>query len=203
MTVEAGAVVTIRHYSMINVFKGTVVSADEAGVEVRLPKECQKAEFLSGDPLVVAYHNDESARIAGARLLEYRKAEEVLVYIEDDPGEGAMMRSYERYPVSLYADYRIVEEQGRKKCFALVKDISEYGVLIYSRESHFKGLRLAMDIYLTRDILSLTAEIVRKAEHEGYYEYGLKIKHSGPVVFNHIKNYVKKSQNELLPQLTR
>ena len=60
-----------------------------------------------------------------------------------------------------------------------------------------------MDIYLTRDILSLTAEVVRKAEHEGYYEYGLKIRHCGPVVFNHIKNYVKKSQNELLPQLTR
>jgi hypothetical protein len=113
------------------------------------------------------------------------------------------MRSYERYPVSLYADYRVLEEQGRRKCFALIKDISEYGVLIYSNESHFKGLRLAMDIYLTRDILSLTAEIVRKVECEGYYEYGLKIKHSGPVVFNHIKNFVKKSQNELLPQLNK
>lgn len=203
MTVEAGAIVTIRHYSMINVFKSTVNSVDGARVEVRLPKECQKAEFLCGDPLVVAYDNDENVRIVGARISEYRKTEEVMVYIEDDLGEGAKMRSYERYPVSLYADYRIIEEQGRKKCFALVKDISEYGVLIYSSESHFKGLRLAMDIYLTRDILSLTAEIVRKVEHEGYYEYGLKIKHSGPVVFNHIKNYVKKSQNELLPQLTK
>ncbi len=203
MTVEAGEIVTIRHYSMINVFKSTVISVDGTGTEVKLPKECQKAEFLCGDPLVVAYGNDENVRIVGARISEYRKTEEILAYKEDDPGEDARMRSYERYPVSLYADYRIVEEQGRKKCFALVKDISEYGVLIYSNESHFKGLRLAMDIYLTRDILSLTAEIVRKVEHKGYYEYGLKIKHSGPVVFNHIKNYVKKSQNELLPQLTK
>ena len=203
MTVKAGALVTIRHYSMLNVFKSTVISADGARVEVRLPKECQKAVFLGGDPLVVAYVNDDNARIAGARISEYRKTEEVLVYIEDDPGEVVKMRSYDRYPVSLYADYRVVEEQGRKKCFALVKDISEYGVLVYSNESHFKGLRLALDIYLTRDILSLTAEIVRKEEHEGYYEYGLKIRHSGPVAFNHIKNYVKKSQNELLPQLTK
>lgn len=203
MTVEAGSLVTIRHYSMINVFKSTVISADGIRVEVKLPKECQKADFLCGDPLAIAYENDENARIVGARIFEYRKAQEVLAYIEDDPGEGAKMRSYERFPVSLYADYRIIEEQGRRKCFALVKDISEYGVLIYSNESHFKGLKLAMDIYLTRDILSLTAEIVRKVEHEGYFEYGLKIKHSGPVVFNHIKNYVKKSQNELLPQLTK
>ncbi|HEX2947496.1 MAG TPA: PilZ domain-containing protein [Clostridia bacterium] len=203
MTVEAGTMVTIRHYSMINVFKSSITSIEGNRAEVKLPKECQKAEFLRGDPLVIAYYGEESSRIVGARILEYRKAEEALVYIEDDPDEGSRMRSYERFPVSLYADYRVVEEQGRRKCFALVKDISEYGVMIYSSESHFKGLRLAMDIYLTRDILSLTAEIVRKTEYEGYYEYGLKIRHSGPVVFNHIKNYVKKSQNELLPQLTK
>lgn len=203
MAAEAGAIVTIRHYSMINTFKGSVISAEGNRVEVRLPKECQKAGFLIGDPLVAAYENDESGTIVGARVCEYRRADEVLVYIEDTPEEGFEMRSYVRFPVSLYADYRVIEEMGRKKCFALVKDISEYGLLIYSTESHFKGLRLAMDIYLTRDILSLTAEIVRKVEHDGYFEYGLKIKHTGPVVFNHIKNYVKKSQNELLPQLTK
>lgn len=203
MAVEAGAIVTIRHYSMINVFKGTVINAAGNRVEVRLPKECQKAEFLNGDPLAVAYENDGNSAIIGARISEYRKADEALVYLEDTPEEGTRMRSYERFPVSLYADYRVLEEQRRKKCYALVKDISEYGVLIYSTESHFKGLRLAMDIYLTRDILSLTAEIVRKVEHGGYFEYGLKIRHTGPVVFNHIKNYVKKSQNELLPQLTK
>ena len=203
MTVEAGAIVTIRHYSMINVFKSTVISREGIKVEIKLPKECQKAEFLKGDPLAVAYEDDESGTITGARISEYRRSDEVLVYFEDTPEEEMKMRSYERFPVSLYADYRIIEELGRKKCFALVKDISEYGVLIYSRESHFKGLRLAMDIYLTRDILSLTAEIVRKVDHEGYFEYGLKIKHTGPIAFNHIKNYVKKSQNELLPQLTK
>ena len=65
------------------------------------------------------------------------------------------------------------------------KDISEFGVMIYSRNLILKARH--MDIYLTREILNLTAEIVRKVEHNGYFEYGLKIKHNGPFVFSQIK----------------
>jgi hypothetical protein len=96
-----------------------------------------------------------------------------------------------------------VEESGHKKNYALVKDISEFGLMIYSTESHFKGLRFNMDIYLTREILNLTSEIIRKVEHDGYYEYGLRIKHNGPHVFSQIKNYVRKSQEELTSKFSR
>jgi hypothetical protein len=69
-------------------------------------------------------------------------------------------------------------------------------MMIYTKESVFKGQKFDFDIYLTRDILSLTAQIVRKTEHEGYFEYGLQIVHSGPVVFNHIRNLIRKAQME-------
>jgi hypothetical protein len=117
--------------------------------------------------------------------------------------EGSRLRSYERFPVSLYADYRVVETMSNRKYFALVKDISDYGLMVYSKEEHFKGHKLNMDIYLSRDILSLTAEIVRKVDRGDYYEYGLKIRHNGPVVFNQIKNFVRKEQEELIGKYSR
>lgn len=200
---EVGSVITIRHYSMTSVFKSIISDVSTYSMEVKLPKECMNTVFLPGDPLVVAYEAGNSAEIKGGMIIDFNRQDELLAFSEDTYDDGARMRSYNRFPVSLYADYRVIEEYVNKKRFALVKDISEYGLLVYSNENHFKGMKMSLDIYLTRDILSLTAEIVRKVEHNGYYEYGLKIKHEGPYVFNHIKNYVKKSENELLGRYGR
>lgn len=193
-----GSVITIKHYSMTNVFKSIVSDINEFGIEVKLPKECMKTAFLPGDPLVVAYETGNFVGIKGARIIDFNRINELLAFSEDTFDEGVKMRSYSRYPVSLYADYRVIEEYSNKKNFALVKDISEYGLMVYSTDNHYKGMKINIDIYLTRDILSLTAVIVRKVDHGSYYEYGLRIKHEGPYVFSRIKNYVNKSEKELL-----
>lgn len=203
MELTEGAIVTLRHYSMINVFSSVICGIKDNSIAVRLPRECVNAVFQERDPIVAAYETDSKINIKGGKVLSFKKEQELLVYEEDIPDEGSRMRSYERFPVSLYADYRVAEAPGNKKSFALVKDLSEYGLMIYSRDSHFKGLRLLLDIFLTRDILSLTAEIVRKVELDGYYEYGLKIRHRGPVVFNHIRNFVRKEQEELTGKYSR
>ncbi len=203
MKPSEGTVVTVRHYSMIGLFSAIVNDVNERSITIKLPKECAKATFLAGDPIVTSYEADAKVYIRGGRVLDYNRRDELLEYAEDVFDEGSRLRSYERFPVSLYADYRVAETLGNKKHLALVKDISDYGLMIYSKESHFKGLTLIMDIYLTRDILSLNAEIVRKVEHEDYFEYGLKIKHNGPIVFNHIKTFVKKEQDELCGKYER
>jgi len=198
MALMAGTVVAVRHYSVISVFTCIVANVQNQLVEIKLPKECMNSVFTPGDPVVVAYDNGNAAEIKGGRIIDYDKNEGMLSFMEDEYDEEKIkMRSFTRFPVSLYADYKVVEEPGHKKYFALVKDISEFGLMVYSKESHFKGLRLNMDIYLYREILNLTAEIVRKVEYDGYFEYGLRIKHNGPSVFTQIKNYVKKSQEEL------
>ena len=201
MNLATGHVITVRHYSLLNVFKGIVTNIQHNEVTIKLPKECSKTSFSKGDPLVVAYESEGTVEIMGGKLTEFSPNMEQLVFIEDEPEEDMKMRACERFPVSLYADFRLAE--GGKKCFALIKDISEYGVMMFSRESFFKGQRLYLDIFLTRDILSLTAEIVRKVEHENCFEYGLIIKHSGPTVFNHIKNLVRKAQQEHILKFDR
>ena len=192
-----GLYITVRHYSMLNVFKGFVNDVQDNITTIKLPKECMRTSFLKGDPLVVAYKAvDGSVEIAGGTVIDFSKEKEQLTFEKDIPDEEMKMRAYVRYPVSLYADFRVAEANGNRKSFALVKDISEYGILIYSEESLYKGQKLNLDIYLTRDIMSLSAEIVRKVEHENNYEYGLGIKHRGAAVFNQIKNFVKKAQEE-------
>src|SRR5690606_93995 len=107
MELAEGSVVTMRHYSMINVFDSIVDKIEGDRIVVKLPKECQKATFLEGDPLVTAYELDEKPVIKGGRVLEYKRYESLLAYREDVPDEGSRLRSYERHPVSLYADYRV------------------------------------------------------------------------------------------------
>jgi len=203
MEMTEGSIITLRHYSMINTFKSVVCDIKGNLVSVKLPRECVNAVFSERDPIVAAYETESKVNIKGGTILTHNRERDLLIYEEDVPDEGSKLRSYERFPVSLYADYRVAEAPGNKKCFALVKDLSEYGVMIYSMESHFKRLKLLLDIFLTRDILSLTGEIVRKAELDGYYEYGLKIKHNGPLVFNHIRNFVRKEQEELAGKYSR
>ncbi len=194
MNIKPGQVITIRHYSLLNVFKGVVLDTQVNTVIVKLPKEALKATFTKGDPLVAAYESEDTIEITGGRLMDFNPGREQISFIADLPEEGVKLRFYERFPVSLYADFKLVE--GGKKYFALVKDISEHGILIYSKDSFFKGQRLNIDIFLTRDIMTLTAEIVRKTEGQDYIEYGLKIRHNGPAVFNHIKGFIKKAQEE-------
>lgn len=203
MYIEPGFVITVRHYSMVNVFKGIVLSVQDDTVMIKLPKECLKTSFLKGDPLVVAFETGGTVQITGGRIVDIGHNNGQLIFAEDEQEDGMKMRSYERYPVSLYADFRLAEGRGGKKCFALVKDISEYGMLIYTGESFFKGQRLDLDIFLTRDILSLSAEIVRKVEYGNYFGYGLRIRHSGAIVFNHIKNVVRKAQEEHIIKFSR
>ncbi|NLV36953.1 MAG: PilZ domain-containing protein [Clostridiaceae bacterium] len=198
MSLSIGSLVTISHYSMTSVFTSTVLAVNENSIEVKLPRECMRADFSAGDPLAVAYEFKNSPIIKGGRVIYFNARDGVLVFEEDLYEEEMRMRSYDRFPVSLYADYRVVEEMVNRKNYALVKDISEHGLLIYSRESHFNGLNLSMDIYITRSVLTMDAEIVRRVEHDGYYEYGLRIKHQGSYVLNQIKNYIKKSESELI-----
>lgn len=202
MGIKPGIFITIRHYSLINVFKALVKDVHNNTITIKLPKECDKTVFSTGDPLVIAFLDGDNARIEGGSVTNYDKNQAILVFKIDVPDEGAKKRFHERYPVSLYADFRLEERYDNKKSFALVKDISEYGMCIYSPKFLSIGQKLNLDVYLVRDIMSLSAEIVRKAERGDNFEYGLGIRHRGATVFNHIKVFVKKAQEEHINKLS-
>ena len=194
MNFVPGMVVTVRHYSLLNVFKSVVLDVRDRFVTLKLTREFSVTRFLVGDPLVVAYIEGEAIKIVGGRLTALHPETEQLEFKMDVAESEASNRLYERYPVSQYADIRL-SDTGRK-FQALIKDISNYGMLILTKESLYKGQKIDIDIFLLRDIMSLKAEVVRSHTGKVYMEYGLKILHRGPVVYNRIVNYVKKSQEE-------
>lgn len=201
MNIVPGMVVTVRHYSLLNVFKSLVLDTRDCLVTLRITREFAVTRFMVGDPLVVAFMAEDTVRIIGGRLIRMDPGAERLEFVADVPDSEASNRLYERYPVSHYADFRL-RDTG-KKCQALIKDVSHYGMLILTRENLFKGQKMDIDIFLLRDIMSLKAEIVRKYEGTEYMEYGLKILHSGPMVYNRIVNYIKKSQEEHAVRLNK
>jgi hypothetical protein len=201
MIIKPEVVVTVRHYSLLNVFKGIVRDVVDDMVTLSLAKEVSVTRFLEGDPIVVAFDENESINITGGILTRLNVTDGNLEFKMDTMEEEAKNRYYERCPVSLYADLKL-NDIG-KKCFGLIKDISYYGLLIFSKEDLFKGQKMDLDIYLVRDIMSLKAEVTRKVQGAMYYEYGLKIIHKGPSVYNHIQNYVKKAQQELAVKFNR
>jgi hypothetical protein len=194
MNIIPGLVVTVRHYSLLNVFKCRVLDIRDRLITLRLTREFSITRFLVGDPIVAAYMEGDSIRIIGGRLTGLDPEAGQLEFEADAAESGASDRLYERYPLSQYADFRMLDTGKRGQ--ALVKDISHYGVLILTRKELYKGQKMDIDIFLLRDILSLKAEIVRKHQGKVYMEYGLKILHNGPMMYNHIVGFIKKSQEE-------
>lgn len=201
MDIEPGFTVTVRHYALLNVFRSTVLEVNDDQIVLMLTKEASDAGFLVGDPLVVAYKINNNLKIVGGRITGLDSGQELLKFKLDALETEAEKRLYERYPLSYYADFRILDTG--KKGHALVKDISNYGILILSKEDISKEQKLDIDIYLLRDILSLKAVIVRKQEGAGYFEYGLTMLYNGARVYNRVVNYIKKFQNELAVQLAK
>ena len=201
MNAKPGDIITVRHYSLLNVFKSVITEAGEKSLALKISREHSDAYFSVDDPIVLAFSGSEHFRIFGGRVCGLNSSGETLEVSFDAQEEGAKNRLYERTPVSHYADIRI-KDTG-KKCQALVKDISFYGILIFLNEDLYRGQQLDVDVFLDRDIMSFKAEVVRKYQGAVHMEYGLKILHRGPVVYNHIKNYVRKSQEEFINAFNR
>jgi hypothetical protein len=194
MIINPGVIVTVRHYSLLNIFKSAVSDASDSEVSLKVSKEFSIVNFLIGDPIVIAFVENEKVNIIGGRLVKISPVDELLVMKIDVLEAEAKDRLYERFPASHYAGIRIVDTG--KKCSALVKDVSNYGLYIFCSEDLYKGQVLDIDIFLTRDILSLKAEVVRKNEGITTFEYGMKIVHNGPIVFNRIKDFIRKTHDE-------
>ena len=201
LKVKPGDIITVRHYSLLNAFKSVIASVGDSSLVLRIPREFSAAYFSVGDPIVLAFSYNENIHICGARIQSCSPNREAVEVRLDEFEEGARTRSYERTPVSHYADIR-VNDNG-KKCFALVKDISYHGMLVFTNEKLYRGQLLDLDVFLDKDIISLKAEVVRMYQGPVYMEYGLKIVHRGPAVYNHIKNYVTKTQESLVNRFNR
>lgn len=186
----AGTSISVRHYSGLSPFKSIVLEATEEIITIKLAKEFAAMNFLDGDPVVFGIVSGNQVHIVGCNIIKVNHKEGILELRIDKVESDAEKREYERFPVSLYADMRMRE--SRKKYLAIIKDISYYGMLVYSKEDLQTNQQLEIDIYLDKTMIFLKGSVARKDKNPNYYEYGLKITYEDASSLNYVRDYLKR-----------
>ncbi|MCX7923827.1 MAG: PilZ domain-containing protein [Clostridia bacterium] len=202
--INAGDVISIRHYSGVSPFKSIVLDVDEQNyvIHIKLTKDFAIMNFLEGDPVVIGYQLEEKVFIFGGNIGNIQPREAVVEIKVDKVEAEAEQRKSERHPVSLYADVRAKDD--RKKYLATIKDMSYYGMLIYSKANYEQGQDLEVDIFMDKTMIFLKANIVRKTQNTNYFEYGVGIRYEDSNSLTYMKDYIKRlveSQEQLIRKL--
>ncbi len=187
---KPGVPILVRHYSGLKPIKSVVLDVGIENMSIKLTKEFEISNFLEGDPVVFGYQADEEVYILGSDILNVNaKTGQMLVKVDTVDPE-AERREFERFPVSLYADIR--KKKSDKKHLATIKDISYYGMMMYSKLNLEVNQRLDIDIYMDKTMLFLMGDVVRKVETSHHFQYGLKLVYPDLRTMNYMKDYIKR-----------
>ncbi|OPZ83585.1 MAG: PilZ domain protein [Firmicutes bacterium ADurb.Bin419] len=188
--IKNGDIVSVRHYSGVNPFKSIVVDSDEDHVKIKLTKDFAIMNFLEGDPVVIGVESEGNVKIFGCKIVEINIKDGIIEVSVDKIDSEAEQRRHERFPVSLYADVRV--KMDKKKHLAAIKDISFYGMLIFSKSEFSVGEELELDIYMEKNMLFLKCEVMRKVPGDVYNKYGVRIIYRDVNSMNFVKEYLKR-----------
>lgn len=189
-----GEIVSLRHYSKIHLFKSIILESNYNYISICLSNEIVLQNFFVEDPIVITHENNLIINIIGGIIenicLTNRKIDIQIdrVVIE------SQKRLYERFPVSLYAD--IIQKNSKKRDIAILKDISSFGIQIYSKVDYPVNSDIDLDIYMEKNVVLLNTTIVRKKNRINYIEYGLSINYKNSSTMSFMQEYVQSLKNE-------
>jgi hypothetical protein len=191
----SGNTVYLYHYSRNMPYKCELVVDNIGTLDFSISSKDLKT-FIKFEPVVICYHiNSDEVRILscdiaeidiGKNLLQVKLDEEDLVEYEEK-------RKFERYPVSMFTDIRA--STLPKKCFALIKNLSYSGMLIYSKSQIPDDEEFDIDLYADKQVIFLKAKVMRIVNHGSYFEYGLQIVYSNYTSMEAMKSYVEGLKN--------
>jgi len=189
MELKVDKVVLVSHYSAVKPFRCDIIDSTESSITLRLSRQLPILNFLEGDPAVITIKEQNSVIKIGCNVTSIDSRKNIVVFQIDTIEPGSELRLHERKPVSLYADIR---KRGKdKKHLATIKDISIFGLKIYTKESFSVNDILEIDMYMQPKVIFLKAVILRKKSHEDFFEYGLRIEYERFETLNFIKDYIK------------
>lgn len=190
MGIKIDDVVSVSHYSVTKPFISYIHYIDNETVILKLTRDFAANNLLEGDPVVIGYESENDIHLLGCDILSIDIKNSTMKLQIDKTESDANKRTHKRFPVSLYAD--IVNLDTRKKSVAIIKDISIYGMLIFSKTDYIENQRLELDLYLDKNVIFLKSYIARKANKTNYFEYGLVITYENARAINFMEDYLKK-----------
>lgn len=196
MELKTDKIVLISHYSAVKPFRCDIMDASDSSITLRLTKQFSILNFLEGDPAVIMIKEQNNLINIGCNVTSIDSKANIIKLRIDTIEPGSEMRLHERKPVSLYADVR---QKGKdKKYIAMIKDISAFGLKIYSKESFYVNDTLQIDLYMQQKIVFLKAVILRKIPHKDFFEYGMRIEYESYETLNFIQTYIKNLSEDSL-----
>ncbi|KNY29812.1 PilZ domain-containing protein [Pseudobacteroides cellulosolvens] len=189
MELKTDKIVLVSHYSAVKPFRCDIIDASDSSITLRLTKQFSILNFLEGDPAVIMIKEQNNIINIGCNVTSIEPKANVIKLRIDTIEPGSELRLHERKPVSLYADVR---KKGKdKKYIAIIKDISAFGLKIYSKETFYLNDVLQFDLYMQHKIIFLKAVILRKIPHKDFFEYGMRIEYESYETLNFIQTYIK------------
>lgn len=171
----------LKHYNKLKPINCIVISGDINKLfTVKLDdNEGSGAEIIKGDPILIGVLNsDESIKIIGGNVVGATPQEEKFIICSNEvvniPKE-LDKRGYDRYPVSLLGDIKLVGTSKREA--ACIKDISYSGMCIYATGDFSINDIVEVTLYLSNNVSRFDGTVIRKATLYGRNEYGIQIVH--------------------------
>ncbi len=193
MEFKHGVVVSMRHYSKNDLYKGVIIDSNYEFITVKLNEQTKMDLFSEGDPIAIGFEQDNLVYISSSSLLEYNKENLELVIKVDSLEVLANKRLFERFPVSFDASLKIGASKSEQKL--LVKNISFNGMLACSKQDFPLYQEVKLDFFVGANV-SLKAVIIRKTKEDHHYEYGLKLIYTDPSAPPIIKSYLNTLKKE-------
>jgi hypothetical protein len=194
MELKLGAVVSMRHYSRSELYKGVIIDSNYEFITIKLNESAALESFQQGDPIAIGYEEDNLVYISSSSLLN-TQPENMEITIKVDTFEMlSNKRLFERFPVSFDASLKI--GSSKTDYHVLVKNISFNGMLACSKLDFPLYQEIKLDFFVGANV-SLKAVIIRKTKEEHQFEYGLKLIYtdpSAPPVIKKFLNQLKKEQ---------
>lgn len=188
--IRTGEIVSIYHYSFLNSIKSRTIAVVENIISVMLVRDFAEMNFFEGDPVVLVAELDNEVHVIGCNVLSINLKEHILEVSIDGINSSSNRRQYERFPVSLHAD--VITKNPREKSIGYVKDISKYGLLIYSKEELSISQEIEINLYIEKMVVFLKGRIVRRTDNKSYNEYGILLIYDNLKSLNRVWDYIGK-----------
>jgi len=189
MKLEAGAAVSVRHYSGIRPFKSIVNEVKEDAVTLKLTREFTAAGISEGDPITVGYALEREISICSCTVVSINSKAGAIGLKIDSADTLMDKRILDRFPVSLYAEVRLKDSSKRNTI--TIKNLSIGGMQISSQNEFTEGQDIEINAFLDKNVVTLKAEIVWKTKNFSRFDYGLKTLYTNYNTRNYIKLYLQ------------
>jgi hypothetical protein len=202
MDLKSGKVLAVRHFSIVSLINSTVLAVDNDLVTIKLTKGfLNKSSLSPGDPIVLGYESGDGTCFLGGNILAAVTNEGFAVVKIDKITNCENRRTRERFPVSLYAD--IVVHNAKSKDTVIMKNLSVYGMLVYSKSHFALNQSVEIHVYTEKDVVFIKGIILRKSQGQSYNEYGIRILYEDMKSKGFVEDYIKKLKLSYEDQIRR